>query len=108
MADLKWYVVHTYSGYEKAVADAVLKAAENRKMQDRIVDVNIPTETVTEHTDNGERSYERKIFPAPENPVTHRRRKSRSRRALALSCSASRRARAYLMESGFWWTATER
>jgi transcriptional antiterminator NusG len=63
MADLKWYVVHTYSGYEKAVADAVLKAAENRKMQDRIVDVNIPTETVTEHTDNGERSYERKIFP---------------------------------------------
>ena len=63
MADLKWYVVHTYSGYEKAVADAVLKAAENRKMQDRIVDVNIPTETVTEHMENGERSYERKIFP---------------------------------------------
>ena len=58
MADLKWYVVHTYSGYEKAVADAVLKAAENRKMQDLIQDVNIPLETVTEHTDAGEKTVE--------------------------------------------------
>ena len=59
----KWYVVHTYSGYENAVAAAIMKAAENRRMQDLIVDVNIPLETVTEHTDQGEKTYERKVFP---------------------------------------------
>ena len=64
MADnAKWYVVHTYSGYENAVAAAILKAAENRRMQDLILDVNIPLETVTEHTDAGEKTYERKVFP---------------------------------------------
>ena len=64
MADnAKWYVVHTYSGYENAVAAAILKAAENRKMTDLIHDVNIPMETVTEHTDSGEKTYERKVFP---------------------------------------------
>ena len=59
----QWYVVHTYSGYENAVAAAILKAAENRRMQDLILDVNIPLETVTEHTDSGEKTYERKVFP---------------------------------------------
>ena len=61
--EAKWYVVHTYSGYENAVAAAVMKAAENRKMQDLIQEVNIPLETVTEHTDNGDKTYERKVFP---------------------------------------------
>ena len=59
----KWYVVHTYSGYENAVAAAILKAAENRRMTGLIQDVNIPLETVTEHTDAGEKTYERKVFP---------------------------------------------
>lgn len=64
MADnASWYVVHTYSGYENAVAAAIMKAAENRRMQDLIQDVNIPLETVTEHTDEGEKTYERKVFP---------------------------------------------
>ena len=64
MADnVKWYVVHTYSGYENAVAAAILKAAENRRMTDLIHEVNIPLETVTEHTDAGEKTYERKVFP---------------------------------------------
>ena len=58
-----WYVVHTYSGYENAVAAAVMKAAENRRMQDLIQDVNIPLETVTEHTPEGESTFERKVFP---------------------------------------------
>ena len=58
-----WYVVHTYSGYENAVAAAVMKAAENRRMQDLIQDVNIPLETVTEHTSEGEKTIERKVFP---------------------------------------------
>lgn len=61
--EAKWYVVHTYSGYENAVAAAILKAAENRKMQDLIQDVNIPLETVTERTDAGEKTFERKVFP---------------------------------------------
>ena len=64
MADnAQWYVVHTYSGYENAVAAALLKAAENRRMTDLIQEVNIPLETVTEHTDAGEKTYERKVFP---------------------------------------------
>ena len=64
MADnAKWYVVHTYSGYENAVAAAILKAAENRRMTELIQEVNIPLETVTEHTDAGEKTYERKVFP---------------------------------------------
>ena len=58
-----WYVVHTYSGYENAVSAAILKAAENRRMQDLILEVNIPMETVTEMTDNGEKTFERKTYP---------------------------------------------
>lgn len=61
--EAKWYVVHTYSGYENAVAAAILKAAENRRMQDLIEQVNIPVETVTEHTDNGDKTVERKTYP---------------------------------------------
>ena len=61
--EAKWYVVHTYSGYENAVAAAVMKAAENRRMTDLIREVNIPMETVTEYTDAGEKTIERKVFP---------------------------------------------
>lgn len=60
---LNWYVVHTYSGYENAVAAAIMKAAENRRMTDLIQEINIPLETVTEHTDEGEKTIQRKIFP---------------------------------------------
>ena len=61
--EAKWYVVHTYSGYENAVSAAIMKAAENRKMTDLIREVNIPMETVTEYTDAGEKTVERKVFP---------------------------------------------
>ena len=62
--EAKWYVVHTYSGYENAVAAAVMKAAENRRMTDLISEVNIPMETVTEITESGEqKTVERKVFP---------------------------------------------
>ena len=61
--DAKWYVVHTYSGYENAVSAAIMKAAENRRMTDLIREVNIPMETVTEFTDAGEKTVERKVFP---------------------------------------------
>ncbi len=64
MEDAKWYVVHTYSGYENKVADNIVKVVENRKMQDQILDVRIPTETVTEIREDGKtRQIERKLFP---------------------------------------------
>ena len=62
--DAKWYVVHTYSGYENAVAATIEKAAENRKMLDQILEVKIPTETITEiGSDNQSKTVERKTFP---------------------------------------------
>ncbi|MBR6531697.1 MAG: transcription termination/antitermination factor NusG [Clostridia bacterium] len=62
--DSRWYVVHTYSGYENKVASNIMKAAENRKMQDEIFEVKIPTETVVEVREDGKtREVERKIFP---------------------------------------------
>ena len=67
MADIgeaKWYVVHTYSGYENKVMTDLEKMVENRGMQDLIQDIKIPTETVTEiGADGKERQVERKIFP---------------------------------------------
>lgn len=59
----KWYVVHTYSGYENKVASSIKKAVENRKLQELIPDVNIPVEKVTEVKDGKTREVERKIFP---------------------------------------------
>lgn len=63
-ADAKWYVVHTYSGYENKVATNIEKMVENRKMQDQILEVQIPTEIVTEIKDDKKREVERKLFPA--------------------------------------------
>ena len=64
-ADAKWYVVHTYSGYENKVATNIEKMVENRKMQDQILEVQIPTEIVTEIKDDKKREVERKLFPWP-------------------------------------------
>ena len=64
MADsAKWYVVHTYSGYENTVKATIEKHVENRNMHDLIHEVKIPLETVTEITDNGPKTVERKVFP---------------------------------------------
>lgn len=64
MADAaKWYVVHTYSGYENTVKATIEKTVETRHLQDLIHIVSIPMETVTELTDNGPKTYERKVFP---------------------------------------------
>ena len=59
----KWYVVHTYSGYENKVASSIMKAVENRKMHDLITEVTIPVETVREVKDGKTREVERKLFP---------------------------------------------
>lgn len=63
MADsAKWYVIHTYSGYENKVANNIETVVENRQMQDQILEVKIPMETVTEIKDNKKRDVERKVF----------------------------------------------
>ena len=59
----KWYVVHTYSGYENKVAMNIETVVQNRGLQDLIHEVRVPTETVTEIKDNKKREVERKIFP---------------------------------------------
>ncbi len=61
--EAKWYVVHTYSGYENKVATNLEKIVENRKLHDWIHEIRVPTETVTEIKDNKKREVERKIFP---------------------------------------------
>ncbi len=62
--EAKWYVVHTYSGYENKVATSIENAVENRKLHDLIQEVKVPTETVTEIKDNKKREVERKLFPS--------------------------------------------
>lgn len=60
----KWYVAHTYSGYENKVASNIEKVVDNRNLRDLICEVKIPTEMVTEITEDGrKREVERKIFP---------------------------------------------
>ena len=60
----KWYVAHTYSGYENAVKTAIEKFVANRHLEDMILDIQIPMETVTEVTESGEmKQVERKVFP---------------------------------------------
>lgn len=61
--EAKWYVVHTYSGYENKVATNLETIVENRKLQDWIHEIRVPTETVVEIKDNKKREVERKIFP---------------------------------------------
>lgn len=65
MADYeaKWYVIHTYSGYENKVANDLLTTAENRNLQDMIIDVKVPTEIVTETVGEKTKEVEHKIFP---------------------------------------------
>ena len=60
----KWYVVHTYSGYENTVKATIEKTIESRQLHDRILAISIPMETVTEITESGvSKTYDRKVFP---------------------------------------------
>ena len=64
MADIaQWYVLHTYSGYENTVQTSIFKARENRHMEDLILELNIPMETVTEIEDGKTVTKEKKVFP---------------------------------------------
>ena len=61
--EARWYVVHTYSGYENTVKASIEKNVQTRHLEDLIHAVSIPLETVTEVTDNGPKTFERKVFP---------------------------------------------
>lgn len=63
MAEAKWYVVHTYSGYENKVKADIEKTIENRKLQDQILEVSVPLEEVIEMKDGKEKKVSRKMLP---------------------------------------------
>ena len=65
MADTaRWYVLHTYSGYENTVKATIEKTVESRGLHDQILAISIPMETVTEITESGvSKTYDRKVFP---------------------------------------------
>lgn len=58
--EIKWYVVHTYSGYENKVKNSLEKIIENRGLQEEIVDIRIPVQIVQE----GDKEVEVKLFPS--------------------------------------------
>ena len=59
----KWYVVHTYSAYENTVKATIEKTVQSRGLQDQILTVSIPMETVTEITESGvSKTYDRKLY----------------------------------------------
>ena len=60
----KWYVVHTYSSYENTVKATIEKTVQSRGLEDQVLAISIPMETVTEITDAGvSKTYERKLYP---------------------------------------------
>ena len=61
--DAKWYVVHTYSGYENKVKANIEKMVENRGLQDWILEVKVPMEEQIEFKNGLRKSVMRKIFP---------------------------------------------
>ncbi|MGN0531602.1 MAG: transcription termination/antitermination protein NusG [Eubacterium sp.] len=65
MEEAKWYVAHTFSGYENKVASDLRIKVENQNMTDLIQEIVIPTETVVEIKEDGtKKEVERKIFPS--------------------------------------------
>lgn len=64
MDEAKWYVVHTYSGYENKVASSLEAVIENRNLHDMIQDVKIPVETLVEIKDGKRKETENKLYPS--------------------------------------------
>ena len=64
MAEANWYVVHTYSGYEKKVKADLEKTIENRKLQDVILEVAVPMQDVVEVRDGIKKVAQKKMFPS--------------------------------------------
>ena len=62
-SEARWYVVHTYSGYENKVKTNLEKIIENRSLEDLIIDIRVPTEDVVETKGEEKKLVTRKIFP---------------------------------------------
>ena len=63
MSDCRWYVLHTYSGYEKKVADSIIEQAKKLGISEHIEDVSVPTQNIVEVKRGVRVNSERKIFP---------------------------------------------
>lgn len=63
MAEAKWYVVHTYSGYENKVKDSIESTILNRNLSEEICEVMIPMEKAEEVRNGATKEVERKLFP---------------------------------------------
>lgn len=64
-SEAKWYILHTFAGYENKVMADIKKLVENRNFQDMIEDVMVPTVTKTIEKDNGEvKEVEEKVYPS--------------------------------------------
>ena len=63
MSEARWYVVHTYSGYENKVKANIEKTIENRKLQDQILEVVVPAQDVVEMRNGVKKVVSRKMFP---------------------------------------------
>lgn len=63
MSEAKWYVVHTYSGYENKVKANIEKTIENRHLEDQILEVRVPLEEVVEVKNGTKKQVQRKLFP---------------------------------------------
>ena len=63
MAEAQWFVAHTYSGYENKVKVDSEKTIENRGLQDQILEVTVPMETILEVKNGVEKSSDKKLFP---------------------------------------------
>jgi transcriptional antiterminator NusG len=61
--EVKWYVVHTYSGYENKVKANIEKLVDNRKLHDQILEVIVPLHKVVEEKNGNRKEVERKTFP---------------------------------------------
>ena len=63
MSNANWYVVHTYSGYENKVKVDIEKTIENRNLQDQILEVSVPMQSVVEIKNGVEKLADKKMFP---------------------------------------------
>ena len=62
-AEARWYVVHTYSGYENKVKANIEKTVENRGMQDQIFEISVPMQDEIEMKEGQKKTVQRKVFP---------------------------------------------
>ena len=63
MAEVKWYVVHTYSGYENKVKANIEKSIQNLHLEDQILDVQVPMQNVVEVKNGQKKNVQKKLFP---------------------------------------------